>query len=93
MNKEKSNVKIKCIYGKSKETNTYIVLLDNNEVWSLANIPDEFSEYLGTLGIDIKSIKDVDDREKKMPLKKISTRIKGWLKSYNKIIDDDNDEN
>ena len=77
MNKEKSNVKIKCIYGKSKETNTYIVLLDNNEVWSLANIPDEFSEYLGTLGIDIKSIKDVDDREKKMPLKKISTRIKG----------------
>ena len=93
MRKEKSNVKIKAIYGKDKKYNTYTVLLDNNEVWSLADIPDEFSEYLGTIGVDIKSIKDVNDKGKKMPLKKIPTRIKGWLKTYNKIIDDANDEN
>ena len=96
MNKEKSNIKIKKMYdNKGKSFDRYIVLLDNNEVWSLGAVPKDFEEYLGTIGnpeTEINSIKDVHNKGRKIPLKNIPPEIKDWLKKYNKIINEDDEK-
>ena len=92
MNKEKSDVKIKKIYdNKGKSFDRYIVLLDNNEIWSIGEVSKDFEEYLGTVGnpeTGISSIKDVHDKGKKMSLENIPQEIKYWLKRYNDLIND-----
>jgi hypothetical protein len=93
MNKEKSNVKIKGIYKDTKHDDTYTVLLDNQEIWSIvvpSNILSifDFSEYLGSIGIGIGSITDIDDRGRKISLEKIPQEIIDWLKKYNQLNDE-----
>ena len=92
MNKEKSDVKIKKIYdNKGKSFDRYIVLLDNNEIWSIGEVPKDFEEYLGTVGnpeTGISSIKDIHDKGKKLSLENIPPEIKDWLKRYNDLIND-----
>ena len=53
MSKEKDNIKIKMLYYSNKTSfGRYVVLLSNNEIWSLEKISMEDIRLLGKIGND-----------------------------------------
>lgn len=88
MSKEKDNIKIKMLYYNNKKSfGRYIVLLSNNEIWSLGKISMEDMRLLGKIGNDklgyIKSMKEVPEKGEKLTLKNTPKMIKVWITAYN----------
>lgn len=83
MAKAKNNIKILHIYDNGENGFAkYLVILSNDEIWSIGKSPMNIAMYLGKIGKDYKDEKSLHNKGKNITDKKIPKEINQWLSEY-----------